>query len=116
VSFFDPKYINQTNGEANTAYISPASTPGQFGRLLWLHDPTNFNTDLSITKLVPIKSSINLKVQGVFLNAFNHVSWVGMDTGVQDSTFGTTSSTYEGGSLYQSGGGREVELRANIQF
>jgi Carboxypeptidase regulatory-like domain len=116
VSFFDPKYINQSNGEANTAYISPASTPGQFGRLLWLHDPSDFNTDLSLTKLVPIKSSINLKLQGVFLNAFNHVSWVGMDTGVQDSTFGTTSSTYEGGSLYQSGGGREVELRANIQF
>jgi hypothetical protein len=116
VSFFDPKFINQTNGEANTAYISPASTPGQFGRLLWLHDPSNFNTDLSLTKLVPIKSSINLKLQGVFLNAFNHVSWVGMDTGVQDSTFGTTNGSFEGNTLSTSGGGREVELRANVQF
>jgi hypothetical protein len=109
VSFFDPKYINQTNGEANTAYISPASTPGQFGRLLWLHDPSNFNTDLSLTKLIPIKSSVNLKVQGVFLNAFNHVSWVGMDTGVQDSTFGTTNAQFGIGP-------REIELRANVQF
>lgn len=109
VSLFDPKYINQTNGEANTAYISPASTPGQFGRLLWLHDPSNFNTDLSLTKLIPIKSSINLKVQGVFLNAFNHVSWAGMDTGVQDSTFGTTNGQFGIGS-------RQIELRANVQF
>jgi hypothetical protein len=116
VSLFDPKYINQVNGQANNAYISPASTPGQFGRLLWLHDPTNFNTDMALTKLVPIHEALNLKVQGVFLNAFNHVSWVGMDTGVQDSTFGTTSTTYEAGSLSTNGGGREIEIRANLQF
>jgi len=107
VSLFDPKYINQANGQANNAYISPASTPGQFGQLLWLHDPSNFNTDLSLTKLIPIKSTINLKLQGVFLNAFNHVAWYGMDTGVQDATFGTTSST---------SGPRQIELRGNIQF
>jgi hypothetical protein len=107
VSLFDPKYINQASGQANTAYISPASTPGQFGRLLWLHDPSNFNTDISLTKLIPIESSINLKVQGVFLNAFNHVSWFGMDTGVQDGTFGSTSGT---------SGARQVEIRANLQF
>lgn len=107
VSLFDPKYINQASGQANTAYISPASTPGQFGRLLWLHDPSNFNTDISLTKLIPIESSLNLKVQGVFLNAFNHVSWFGMDTGVQDGTFGSTSGT---------SGARQVEIRANLQF
>jgi hypothetical protein len=107
VSLFDPKYINQASGQANTAYISPASTPGQFGRLLWLHDPSNFNTDMSLTKLIPIESFINLKVQGVFLNAFNHVSWFGMDTGVQDGTFGSTSGT---------SGARQIEIRANLQF
>ncbi len=116
VSLFDPKYINQSNGQANTAYISPASTPGQFGRLLWLHDPSNFNADLSLTKLVPIAKSINLKFQGVFLNAFNHVAWVGMDTGVQDYTFGTTSTTSENAILNSSNGGRQIELRANVMF
>jgi hypothetical protein len=116
VSFFDPKYINQVTGQANNTYISPASTPGQFGRLLWLHDPTNFNTDLSLTKLIPIKSSVNLKVQGVFLNAFNHASWIGGDTGeptgafgVQDTTFGTTNTPFGNGA-------RQIEIRANVQF
>jgi hypothetical protein len=107
VSLFDPKYINQANGQANSAYISPASTPGQFGSLLWLHDPSNFNTDLSLTKLVTIESSVKLKLQGVFLNAFNHVAWYGLDSGVQDGTFGTTSS---------SSGARQIEIRANLQF
>jgi hypothetical protein len=115
VSLFDPKYINQANGQANSAYIQPASTPGQFGQLLWLHDPKFFNTDLSLTKLVPIRGSINLKVQGVFLNAFNHTQWTGMDTGVQDSTFGSTSSTYNP-SNGVNGGARQIELRANLQF
>jgi hypothetical protein len=120
VSLFDPKYINQVTGQANTAYISPASTPGQFGRLLWLHDPSNFNTDMSLTKLIPIHDTLNLKVQGVFLNAFNHVAWVGMDTGVQDTTFGTTSTTAESAlhsnALSTNDGGREIEIRANLQF
>jgi hypothetical protein len=115
VSMFDSKYINQVNGQANTEYIAPASTPGQFGRLLWLHDPRNFNTDLSLTKLVPIEGAIRLKVQGVFLNAFNHVNFFGLDSGVQDGTFGTTSSTSLGNAA-SSSGARQIELRANIQF
>ncbi len=107
VQLFDQKYVNQANGQSNNAYIAPASTPGQFGQLLWLHDPSNFNTDLSLTKRIPIKGPVNLKLQGVFLNAFNHVAWYGMDTGVQDGTFGTTSTT---------SGPRQIELRGNIQF
>ncbi|MGC9225495.1 MAG: hypothetical protein ACP5E2_16415, partial [Terracidiphilus sp.] len=43
-----------------------------------------------------------------FLNAFNHPAWVGMDSGVQDTTFGTTSST--------ANAPRNIELRANFRF
>jgi len=80
---------------------------------------------LSLTKLVPIIAGVNLKVQGVFLNALNHASWIGADAnsptgtstfGVQDTTFGTTNTTFESSSLTTSGGSRQIELRANIQF
>jgi hypothetical protein len=64
---------------------------------------------MALTKVVPIKDSLHLKVQGVFLNAFNHVAWSGMDTGVQDATFGTTSTL-------SGNGPRQIELRANLQF
>jgi len=117
VSLFDPKYINQVNGQANTTYIAPASTPGQFGQLLWLHNPKNFNTDLSLNKVIPIKEDIRIKVQGVFLNAFNHVAWFGGTQNpyscaasaacLQSSTFGTTANT---------SGARQIEIRANVQF
>ncbi|MFP5266740.1 MAG: TonB-dependent receptor [Acidobacteriota bacterium] len=109
VSLFSSKYINQITGQSNTTYISPASTPGQFGRLLWLHDPTNFDTDLSLNKTIPIKADISFKFEGVFLNAFNHPSWIGLDSGVQDTTFGTTATPFGIGA-------RQIELRANLQF
>jgi hypothetical protein len=108
VEMLDPKYL-QSNGSANPTYITPNYTPGTIGQLVWLHDPTNFNTDLSLTKLVPVFREVNLKLQGVFLNAFNHTSWVRLNGSVQSTTFGTTSTVFGNGA-------RQIELRANIQF
>jgi len=107
VSLFDPKYIS-AQGQANTRYISPQFTPGKFGTLMWLHDPKWINTDLEISKVIPLHREMNLTVQAAFLNAFNHPAWVGMDTGVQDNTFGTTSSTVNGP--------RNIEVRGNFRF
>ena len=51
---------------------------------------------------------MNLTIQGEFLNAFNHVAWAGMDTGVQDTTFGTSSGT--------ANSPRNIEIRGNFRF
>jgi len=107
VSLFDPKYIS-SSGQANKQYISPNFNAGKFGTLMWLHGPKWINTDLEITKVVPIHREMNLTVQGAFLNAFNHVAWTGMDSGVQDGTFGTTSTT---ANLP-----RRIEVRGNFRF
>ena len=107
VSLFDPKYYS-ASGQANTQYISPNFSAGHFGTLMWLHDPKWINTDMAITKVIPIYREMNLTVQGEFLNAFNHVAWAGMDTGVQDGTFGTTSAT--------ANGPRNIEIRGNFRF
>jgi hypothetical protein len=109
VSMFDPKYIG-ADGRANPQYITPNYTPGTIGRLLWLHDPSNFFTDMSLVKLVPVVEGINFKLEGVFLNAFNHPTWNRLDTGVQDTTFGTTST------IASPNGARQIELRANLEF
>lgn len=70
--------------------------------------PANFNTDASLTKLVPVFREVNLKLQADFFNVFNHVSWTGFTGGVTSSTFGTSSSLFAGA--------RQIELRANVQF
>jgi hypothetical protein len=107
VSLFDPKYIS-SSGQANTQYIGPNFNPGKFGTLMWLHGPKWINTDMEVTKVVPIHGEMNFTLQGAFLNAFNHVAWTGMDSGVQDGTFGTTSTT---ANLP-----RRIEVRGNFRF
>ena len=107
VNLFDSKYYSSL-GQANTSYISPNFNAGTIGTLMWLHDPKWINTDLAITKEIPIYREMNFTIQGEFLNAFNHVAWAGMDTAVQDSTFGTTTST--------ANGPRNIEIRGNFRF
>jgi len=107
VNLFPSQYY-ASNGESNTQVISPNSTPGTIGNLLWIHDPPWISTDLAITKVIPVYREMNFTLQGVFLNAFNHVAWSGMDTAVQDTTFGTTSLSVNGP--------RNIELRGNFRF
>jgi hypothetical protein len=107
VNLFDSKYIS-SEGQANTQYISPNFTAGTIGTLMWLHAPKWINTDLSVNKTVPIFREYHLKVEGVFLNAFNHVAWTGMNSALQSTTFGTTSTT--------ANTPRNIELRANFEF
>jgi hypothetical protein len=107
VSMLDPKYISG-QGQANSQFINPQFTAGQFGTLMWLHDPKWINTDLAITKVIPLRGETNFTLQGEFLNAFNHAAWAGMDTAVQDNTFGTTNTT--------ANGPRNIEIRGNFRF
>lgn len=107
VSLFDPKYIS-SQGQANIQYISPQFSAGQFGALMWLHDPKWISTDMAITKVIPLHREMNFTIQSEFVNVFNHVAWAGMDTGVQDNTFGTTASA--------ANGPRNIEIRGNFRF
>jgi hypothetical protein len=108
VQMLDPKYIQPNGQGANPQYITPNFTPGTTAQYVWLHSPANFNTDASLTKLVPIYREMNLKLQGDFFNVFNHVSWTGFTTGATSATFGTSSSVFAAA--------RQIEIRANIQF
>lgn len=107
VSLFDPKYI-ASSGQANYSYISPNFNAGTIGNLMWLRAPKWINTDLALTKIFPVYRGVTFSLQGEFLNAFNHTAWTGMDAGVQDYTFGTTSST--------ANSPRNIEVRGNIRF
>ncbi|MGD0890503.1 MAG: carboxypeptidase-like regulatory domain-containing protein [Terracidiphilus sp.] len=103
-----PSQFYSSSGQANNQYISPNFTAGQIGTLMWLHDPKWISTDMAITKVIPLPREMNFTLQGAFINAFNHVAWAGMDTGVQDYTFGTTSAT--------ANAPRNIEIRGNLRF
>jgi hypothetical protein len=106
-TLFDPRYIT-ASGQANTSYVSPNFNAGTIGTLMWLRDPRWIDTDMALTKLIPIHERLNFTLQSEFFNVFNHPAWAGMDTGVQDTTFGTTNTT--------ANGPRNIEVRGNFQF
>lgn len=120
-NFIDPKYLTSGQG-ANAAYISPNTTPGTIGNVIYLHGPHAFFQDLSLSKSIPIHNEIMFRLQSEFLNVWNHPVFVTnyggntpafyqSNTSIQSSSFGQGGVTNEG-----LGFGRIIELRGNIQF
>ncbi len=111
--WLDPKYISPGVG-TNATYLSPNSTPGTVGTRYWFWGNRQFaqNTNISITKTVPLHREMRFSMQGEFLDAFNHPFWNIGDTGAQDASFGESFGKSSANGRY----GREVEIRANFEF
>jgi hypothetical protein len=121
-NLINPKYLSSpTGGGANSQYISPNTTPGTIGSVVYLHGPRQFFQDISVGKTVPIHDALRFKLQASFLNAWNHPVFGDFGGGgfvngrIQDYGFG------EGGVTNESSGetpgfGRVIEIRANIDF
>ena len=121
-NLINPKYLSSpTGGGANSQYIVPNTVPGTIGNVLYLHGPRQFYQDISVTKAIPIHERFRFRLQGSFLNAWNHpvfgdATGVGfVDGKVQDYGFGLGGVSNES-SGETPGFGRVIELRANIDF
>ncbi len=73
-TLIDPKYLGAADGTggANSTYINPNSTPGTIGQQVYLYGPHGFYHDLSAAKSIPIRDNIQVRLQGEFLNVWNH--------------------------------------------
>jgi Carboxypeptidase regulatory-like domain len=122
VDLINPKYLtNPTGGGANTQYITPNTTPGAIGQVIYLHGPRQFYQDLSLTKNVPIHESLRFQLQASFMNVWNHpvfgdgTGGGAFNSGVQNYGFGLGSPT-NNNSGETPGFGRTIELRGNFDF
>jgi Carboxypeptidase regulatory-like domain len=52
--------------------VQPESTPGVIAPPLFLHGPMFVNTNLSLTKAIPIWERVAMEFHAEFINAFNH--------------------------------------------
>jgi hypothetical protein len=112
VAILDPKYLSSpTGGQSNPAYINPNTTPGTIDQIIVLHGPHAYNQDLSLSKAIPLFDKIDFRLQGEFLNVWNHPTFGNtsgsVDSGIQDSAFSQSSQTNTN---------RVIEIRANIEF
>jgi hypothetical protein len=119
VQFFTPApYVLDVPGTANNSFGAFArpdfGTFGNVGRNSY-YGPHYLDTDLSISKSIPIKESLNLQFRADFFNVFNHVNLGQPDSCVdcQDGNAGTISSivaSQDGSSM------RRIMLSARVQF
>ena len=63
---------------------------GSFGTAnrRFFHGPGFNNTDLGITKIIPITESMSFEVRGEFFNVFNHAQFMNPSGDISSSTFG----------------------------
>jgi hypothetical protein len=131
VSFINPKYLaSPTGGGANPNFITANTTPGTIGQLVYLYAPHFFNDDLSISKTIQLRESLNFKFQAEMLNAFNHPNFQpgttngctyfcysnGFTGNVQQGQFGIGGISPNYPQFSPNQGARVIELRANIEF
>lgn len=106
----NPKYLASTAGGGNTTFLNPNTTAGTFAAHPWLYGPHFFNTDLALSKSIPIHENIRFTFQGEFLNAFNHPNWTIHDYYPSDNIQGSF------GRANVISTARRIEFRANLEF
>ncbi len=116
VLFLDPKLIG-SDLRASNSFLSPPTTPGQFGAFVYLYGPKFVTTDLSLAKAMPlIKERLRMEIRAEMVNAFNHPIFE-VPTG---GTFGVTpvsvTATNFGRTTTATTVPRQVQFRIRFTF
>lgn len=110
---YAPEWLNPKFNA--TSAIQPNTNPGTIGQMLFLHGPGFFNTDISLNKVLRIHERLSLKIQGAFLNAFNHPNWSVGNNGAPGYIVYASYSLYQPTATYQ-GNPRVIQFRTEINF
>jgi hypothetical protein len=95
------------DGRANPAFLTPNTTPGEFGQLLFLRDKNTFQWDASLTKRFRITEKTQFELFGGFNNLLNTPRWGFPDTNVFSTGFGVVGAPT---------GSRTINLRGTLSF
>jgi len=121
IFFLDPKLVG-SDGRANSSFLSPPTTPGQFGAFVYLYGPKFVTTDMSLAKAMPlIKERLRMEIRAELVNAFNHPIFevpTGGTFGVTPvsitaTNFGRTTTVTTGSTTT---GARQVQFRIRFTF
>ena len=106
-----PESLIGSDGRANPQFLSPPTTPGQFGQFIYLYGPGLWNVDFGAAKHFVLSGAKTLNFELLFIDAFNHRNTTvggtgGANTSITSTTFGQTTGTAVGP--------RNIQLR--LQF
>ncbi len=109
-------FLNPSLLANNPNAITPETTPGQLGNLIYLHGPGSWDVDFSLLKSIPIRERMSLDIRAEFINAFNHPNWA------VPGVHGNSPADYMNVSAYQFtnatevGGPRQIQFRMELNF
>src|SRR6185312_4730775 len=103
-------YVDPVTHRANAAYLQPNITPGTISSNLWIRGPHAYSQDLSVSKTIPIHEQYRFRLQGEFLNVWNHPTFGSPNVSIASTSFGRSGVSNQGSF------GRQIELRANFEF
>lgn len=119
---FLPASLQSASGAASSA-ISPETTPGALGSMIYLYGPGYWNVDMSVHKSVPLREHVSLNIWAEFLNAFNHPNWTVLDnfsgkTNSPAQYANITSNSFAALTLANQDGlySRNIQFRVQLQF
>jgi len=122
--YYFPASLIASNGTANSAFLQPCNTPGQFCQRPFLYGPMFYRADISIIKNIKIWEKVRLEYRAEFLNAFNNINFFypGSETtsvptaAVSGSTFGQVTNAFRDVSTTDDNGGRIIQMVLRIHF
>jgi hypothetical protein len=94
-------YFDQTAFTATACALTYPNGPGTVGVLAgpdcgsfgtanrrFFHGPGFNNTDLGLTKMIPVNEAMHFEIRGEFFNIFNHAQFQNPSGDISNATFG----------------------------
>lgn len=111
-------------GAPTGRYIAPANSPSCLQvvtgdcapQTLYVTGPMFTRFDMSAVKRFKITETINFELRGEFLNAFNHINFLGVTGASSAATLGQITSAFTDNSNTQDPGGRLIQIVARFNF
>jgi hypothetical protein len=93
----DHTYFDQSAFVATSCYFTgttPSPDCGTFGSAnrRFFHGPGINNTDLGISKMIPVNEAMHFEIRGEFFNIFNHAQFINPTGNISNETFGNVTS------------------------
>jgi hypothetical protein len=93
----DHTYFDYSAFVATNCYFTgttPSPDCGTFGTAnrRFFHGPGSNNTDLGISKMIPVNEQMHFEIRGEFFNIFNHAQFNNPAGDISDSNFGLVTS------------------------
>jgi hypothetical protein len=96
-TYFDQSAFTGTACALTSAGVLTGPDCGSFGTAnrRFFHGPGFNNTDLGLSKMIPLNDAMHFEIRGEFFNIFNHTQFNNPAGDISSATFGNVTSAHD---------------------